>query len=255
MAGAAIGGLAVGAIGGYSLMPPKEVVVTQTETVEVPLEVPEHPWGYQSIDAEAAAKRGYEAFFQGGCCYGVFEGIIGELRETYGHPYTAIPTKMSIYGKGGSVGWGTLCGALNGASLAINLLSNNLALVNEINGYYCETALPTYHPAEAKKVEGDLTQSVSGSPLCHVSVSKWCEASGFKEASDERKERCARLVADVIKKAIELLEQDAAGTFQAAYAVPETVVECNDCHGSEGPVGNVLSKMDCESCHGDPHAG
>lgn len=34
MTGAAIGGLAIGTVGGYSLSPPKETVVTKT--VEVP---------------------------------------------------------------------------------------------------------------------------------------------------------------------------------------------------------------------------
>ena len=83
MAGVAIGGIALGAVGGYSLIPGKETIVTQ----DVPLEVPEHPWTYTKIDPVAAARRGYDAFFQGGCCYGVFEGIIGELREQVGHPF------------------------------------------------------------------------------------------------------------------------------------------------------------------------
>ena len=93
MAGAAVGGLAIGAVGGYSLMPSKETVVEKE--VEVPQEVPEHPWGYTKLDVESVKDMAYQAYFQGGCCYAVFEGIIGELRETVGHPYTAMPTMMA----------------------------------------------------------------------------------------------------------------------------------------------------------------
>ena len=48
MAGAAIGGIALGAVGGYSLIPAKETII---ET-EVPQEVPEHPWTYTKLDVE-----------------------------------------------------------------------------------------------------------------------------------------------------------------------------------------------------------
>ena len=249
MAGAAIGGIALGAVGGYSLVSGKETIIIQ----EVPLEVPEHPWTYTKIDPEAAAKRSYEAFFQGGCAYGVFEGIIGELREQVGHPYTAIPTKLAVFGKGGVVGWGTLCGVLNGAGMAINTVTNNLGLVNEVMGYYSNTAFPIYEPEVATKVEGELTKSVSGSPLCHASVTQWCVTSGFEENSPERAERCGRIVADITKKTVEMLNDLADENFVAAYAVPDSVIGCNSCHGPDGALNNVMSKMDCDSCHTDQH--
>ena len=63
MAGAAIGGIAIGAVGGYSMLPPKETVI---ET-EVPQEVPEHPWTYTKLDVEKVKLRAYEAYFQHGC--------------------------------------------------------------------------------------------------------------------------------------------------------------------------------------------
>lgn len=249
MAGVAIGGIALGAVGGYSLVSGKETIITQ----EVPLEVPEHPWTYTKIDPDAAAKRGYDAFFQGGCCYGVFEGIIGELRDQVGHPYTAIPTKMAVFGKGGAVGWGTLCGVLTGAGMAINTVTNDLGLVNEIMGYYSSTAFPNWMPDVATKVEGELTQSVSDSPLCHASVTQWCVASGFEENSPERSERCGRIVADITRKTVEMLNDLADESFVAAYAVPDNVIGCNSCHGPDGALNNVMSKMDCDSCHTDQH--
>ena len=249
MAGAAIGGLAVGAVGGYSLIPPKEVVVTN----EVPLSVPDHPWTYTKLNVEAVKERAYNAYFQGGCSYAVFEGIIGELQEQVGHPFTAIPTRMATYGSGGVKGWGTTCGTLLGGGMAITLMTSG-ATLNDMMGWYSEAALPNYEPDTALKVEGDIPKSVSDSPLCHASVTNWCTASGFHSGDPERAERCGRLCADVAGKIVEMLNAEADGTFTAAYSDPDNVIACGVCHSSSGPVANVNSHMDCESCHGDPHA-
>lgn len=183
-----------------------------------------------------------------GLRYGALEGIVGELREKVGHPYTTLPTKMVIYGKGGVVGWGILCGALNGASAAINLVTEDFGpVVSELLGWYTETSLPIYQPSNPQ-IEISTT-SVSGSPMCHVSVTKWCDASGFTAISPERKERCARLTADVAKHAAELLNQVQAGTFAPAWTPPDSVGECLACHGPGGSKGNVFGNMDCLMCH------
>ena len=252
MAGAAVGGLAIGAVGGYSIMPSKETIVEKE--VEVPQEVPEHPWGYTKLDVEAVKDRAYQAYFQGGCCYAVFEGIIGELRETVGHPYTAMPTMMANFGKGGIMGWGSTCGCLTGGGMAINTITTNQAPINEMMGWYTETALPIYEPAVANKVEGEIARSTSNSPLCHASVTNWSNASGFAENDPERAERCGRLCADVAGKIVEMLNAEADGAFTPVFQVPESVIECGSCHGADGPVNNVFAKMDCNTCHTDPHA-
>jgi hypothetical protein len=254
LAGAAICGIAVGAVGEYALMPTKAEIVTKEVTKEVPQEVPPYPWAYTKLDPDAVAKRGYDAYFKGGCCYGVFEAIVGELKDQVGFPFTTIPTEMANFGKGGAMGWGTLCGCLNGAGMAINLVSDNLAPVSEVMGYYTETAFPIYVPATAIKVDGVLTSSVSNSPLCHASVTKWCDAAGKAANSPDRAERCARLVADVAKKTVELLNNVADGTFQATYAAPQDVIDCLACHGTSGDVNNVITQMDCADCHGSPHS-
>jgi len=251
MAGAAIGGIALGAVGGYSILPPKETII---ET-EVPQEVPEHPWTYTKLDVEKVKERAYAAYFVHGCSYGGFEGIIGELRDTVGHPFTSVPTIMAKYGKGGTVGFGTLCGALNGVAMAMNLVSTDLNMVTEAVGEYTETAYPTWKPAVTKKTDADLPTSVSGSPLCHVSVTKWCEASGYGSGSDERKERCGRLTGEVAGRAAEILNSMADGTFALAFTNPESVTGCNGCHGDDGNVANVHAKSDCTQCHEDAHTG
>ena len=251
MAGAAIGGLALGAVGGYSLLSPKETIVEK----EVAREVPEHPWTYSKLDVEKVKERAYNAYFAGGCSYGAFEAILGELQDNVGHPFTSLPAKISVYGKGGTVGFGTLCGALNGASMALNLVSNDLSMVTEVVGEYTENAYPTYKPAVTKKTDADLPTSVAGSPLCHVSVTKWCEASGYGSGSDERKERCGRLTAEVAGRAVEILNASVDGAFTAAFVNPESVTACNSCHYDDGQVANVHAKSECVQCHGDPHTG
>ncbi|MCW4048925.1 MAG: C-GCAxxG-C-C family protein [Candidatus Bathyarchaeota archaeon] len=256
MAGAAVGGLAIGAVGGYSIMPPKETIVTNEVEVEVevPQEVPEYPWTYEKLDVEEVKNRAYNAYFESGCSYGAFEAIIGGLKEKVGFPYTSIPTKMAVYGKGGTVGWGTLCGAINGAIMAMNLVSSDLSPVNELVGEYTETAYPTWKPAVAVKTDEDLPTSEAGSPLCHVSVTKWCEASGFGSGSIERKERCGRLTAEVAGRAAEMLNAVTDGNFVPVFQDAVSVTTCNGCHGDAGPIANVHAKSDCAQCHTDePH--
>ena len=137
--------------------------------------------------------------------------------------------------------------------MAMNLVSNDLSMVTEIVGEYSENTYPSYKPAVTKKTDADLPTSISGSPLCHISVTKWCEASGFGSGSDERKERCGRLTAEVAGRAVEILNQNADGAFTAVFVNPETVTSCNNCHFDTGTVANVLTKSECTQCHGDPH--
>lgn len=108
--------------------------------------------------------------------------------------------------------------------------------------------------AVATKVEGEIASSTSHAPLCHASVTNWSNASGFAENDPERAERCGRLCADVAEKIVEMLNADADGAFTPVFLVPESVIECGSCHGADGPVNNVFSKMDCTTCHTDPHA-
>lgn len=208
----------------------------------------EWPWPYVELDPARVAERAYEAFYAGHCMYGTFEGIIGELRDQVGHPYTLIPTEMMEYGRGGMVGWGTLCGALNGAAAAITLVTANYGpIITELAGWYTQTALPIYQPRNPRlAIEA---ASVAGSPLCHVSVTQWCNASGFGSQSAERKERCARLTADVASRAVELLNLFARGEFSPSWAAPASVSECLGCHGSGGVKDNVFGQMDCLQCH------
>jgi len=128
------------------------------------------------------------------------------------------------------------------------------ATLNEMMGWYTETSLPNYVPTTALKVEEDIPKSVANSPLCHASVTNWSNSSGFAENDPARAERCGRLCADVAGKIVEMLNAEADGTYSAVYEVPASVIECGACHGADGPVNNVFTKMDCDTCHVDPHS-
>lgn len=225
------------------------------------------PWPYATLDIEAVRILAHDSFWGGyACSAGAFHAIITKLQETVGAPYTDFPTKMMIYGHGGGVGWGTICGALNGAAAAIALVCEKVdsdALINELNGWYTQEEFPTTisntyavnHQFNHNDFDMELVQNSCGSPLCHISVTNWCNEANFGVGDNERKERCARLAGDVAAKAVELLNAHFAGTFIPAYVPPESIAGCMTCHGSSGMENNVAAKQDCVTCHTDePHA-
>lgn len=218
--------------------------------------VPGLPWTYKKLDPVAVAERAYAAYYKGGCCYGAYEGIIGELQREVGHPYTLIPTEMFIFGEGGVAGTSTLCGSINGAAAAMFLVTGAMeakkrgesyAMINELFNWYQQEALPSYKP---KNPKFEIVSSVSKSPLCHVSVSKWCKVSKFKSFSPERSERCGWVTASAAKYAVELLNQKVdAGAFKVAHPVPAAVQACRSCHDKGGVLENTRTTMECSGCH------
>ena len=224
------------------------------------------PWPYTALDVEAMRIAGHDTYYAGfGCGYGSFEAIINALRTAVGDPYTNLPGQLLGFAAGGAVGWGTLCGALNGAAAVISLVTPSAdytPLINELLGWYTQTMFPTdtsneyavNHLFNVNNYDQALPQNVSGSPLCHISVTGWCNSADFSSGSTERKERCARLTGDVAAYTVKILNDHFAGTFTPLYVPPASIAECNTCHGSSGTVKNVAAKMDCVQCHGDePH--
>lgn len=180
--------------------------------------------------------------------------VLLQLQEKVGYPYTLISPDMYRWAAGGGGGWGTICGTVAAGACVINLavpFGDIGKVVGELFGWYAETALPTKnHEAYAKFP--NQVQSVATTPLCHASVSNWCAASGFKEGSKERLDRCAKLCGDVAAKTIELLNDYHSGKLAVVYnKVNPEAQSCFSCH-VEGR-NDTLTKMNCLPCHDNPH--
>jgi hypothetical protein len=221
---------------------------------------PDLPWPYKKLDPLVVAEDAYAGYYKGACCYGVFEGIVGQLRKEIGFPYTMMPSTLFVVGQGGVADTASLCGSVNGAASAIFLVTGGMEnkkrevaypIIQEVFNWYEQTALPDYRP---KNPKFEIIKSVSASTLCHVSVTKWCKASGFKAFSKERSERCAWLTASVAKYTAEILNKYADGTFAMAHPLTAATKTCRGCHDKGSKLENTRAMMDCGGCHFTPKA-
>lgn len=152
---------------------------------------------------------------------------------------------------GGINGWGTICGTLVAPVTLISGVvedkKTRSAMIEELMSWYIQFPFPEYQPAGL-----DLPKIAVGSTLCHISVSRWCNADEacVKASSKKKKERCAGVSADVTKKTIQMLNSYAEnGTFKGEH-VPDSVVEsCMECHKDNPPY--TSAKENCMNCHGE----
>ncbi|MDZ4165021.1 MAG: C-GCAxxG-C-C family (seleno)protein [Smithellaceae bacterium] len=221
-------------------------------------QIPNLPWPYKKLDPIAVAEDGYTGYYKGACSYGVFESIIGPLRKEIGFPYTMMPSELVVVGQGGTADTASLCGALSGAAAAIFLVTGGMdrklrevayAIIQDVFLQYEQTALPDYRP---KNPKFEIVKSVSGSNLCHISVSKWCKESNFKSFSKERSDRCGWITASVAKHTAEALNKHADGKFKAAYPLSATAQSCRSCHDKGSKLENTRGITDCGGCHFTP---
>ena len=222
------------------------------------------PWPYTQLDPEAVRIQAHYLYWNDkDCCSGTFGGITSALATAIGDPWTNLPMEIMLYGRGGGNAWGVLCGCLNGGAALISLVTTKAQsgpLISELWGWYTQAELPTDKANQVAtsgqylvhNYDQELLQNISGSPLCHASVTEWCIAANKKVSDTERKERCARITGDVAVKTVEILNAFFAGTFTSTYTDPATVTACLSCHGS-AVFNNVMTKMNCEPCHGNPH--
>lgn len=217
------------------------------------------PWVWAELDPDVTAKRAYHDCPKGHCMYGVFASVISQLAEKRGEPYRSFPVDMMRYGLGGTGGWGSLCGALNGSAALTGLFAQTeehlKQLVDEVFLWYEQTELPVYVP-KRPMLDIPIPKSVSGSVLCHVSVTKWCKASGHKALTKPQKERCKRLTADTAKKTVEVLNAYFAGRSTTGRQFDEKTKQCMSCHTKGSEMQNSRGKTSCTSCHssiGDEH--
>jgi hypothetical protein len=231
-----------GAAAGAALVRPARAVTPETAggtTAKL-------PWKYVALEPDLTGDRAYASYLKGHCMYGAFESIVGSLGDRLGDPYRSFPFDMFVYGAGGIAGWGTICGALNGAAAAFQLLSPKPEpLVDALFSWYETEALPDYHPKAAKFPD---VKVAAGTPLCHESVSRWCAAAKKTTYSPERKDRCGVLTAAVARHAVTLLNAQASGTA-LPIALDKATQDCMGCHEKGGALENSRGKMGCDSCH------
>jgi hypothetical protein len=225
---------------------------------EPQIKIPDLPWPYKKLDPVAAAEEAYQGYYEGACAYGVFESIVIQLRKEVGFPYTILPLTLFVVGQGGVADTASLCGAVNGAASAIFLVTGGMEtkkreiaypIIQEVFNWYEQTALPDYRPKNPKY---EIVKSVSGSTLCHVSVTKWCKIAGFKAFSKERSERCAWITATVAKYTAETLNKYADAAFTMAHPLTAATKTCRGCHDKGSKLENTRGMMDCGGCHFTP---
>jgi hypothetical protein len=214
---------------------------------------PALPWAFATLDTAVIRKRAYDNYWVGGCMYASGKALLDTLYETSGAPWDSIPADMFKYGKGGAFNWGTLCGALNGSLYVINLATGTSVdqLGPELIGWYTTNLFPS-NLMDSYARFTNVKQTVSDSPLCHLSVGKWAEASRFGINSDEKKDRCAKVAADTAAKAAELINAWKAGTFSGVYVPAAEFASCLSCHnGAASQLDNEQGLANCTECHED----
>ncbi len=267
------------------------MVSAQTPSAMATATPPPLPWGYRPLDPEKVRKLGHLASYLEGCGGGAFWAIMTALREKIGGPYQSClplpekeeiiaylsgkskgkpkPLVMMAYAYSGVMGYGSLCGTLNGPAAAISMalpFKDAKTIIERLMHYYERTPLPSdqanRYAAEKSflvpkmLVPGKLPQSVSHSVLCHASVTNWCLESGFASGSPQRLERCARLTGDLAAVAVEMMNAQAAGKLESRFppADDPATAGCRKCH-FEGPDFNAgqftRGAMECGSCHGE----
>ncbi len=227
-------GTAAAAAGGATLLP-------RAEAKSVPL-----PWPYRKLDPAEVGEITYKQWYVGLCANAVLTGLLTPLRRSVGEPYLSFPVDAFVWGHGGVVGWGTTCGTMLGAACAANLiagpgvLKGGEQIANEVIHFYAATDLPAFKPKVAK-LQADVPTSRSDSPLCHISVGRWMKKTNHGFWSPERKERCARLAADVAMQTARHLDDWSDGKFKAEHPMPALAYHmtaqhnCADCHGGSVP--------------------
>ncbi|MGD9930749.1 MAG: C-GCAxxG-C-C family protein [Mangrovibacterium sp.] len=207
-------------------------------------------WAYSQLDPEVTENLAYQLYPDGSCMYATFKSVISQLAEIHGEPFASYPCHMFRYGHGGIGGFGTVCGALNGAAALFGLFVTDKAvrdrLITDLFHWYEKEPHPSFVPANA---ELEIPAYASNSVLCHVSNTNWSKEAGVKIESKERKERCRRLTADVAKQIVKSLNAVFYNAYFTNIQSDETVQSCMACHGSEGKLNNIATQMTCNTCH------
>ena len=236
-------------------------------TPAVPAEAPPLPWKWVRLDPLEAGRRGYRYYKEkGGCGSASYLSLLSLLKEKVGHPWTTMPDMLMVHAAAGFGGHGTLCGALAGASVIINMVTygekrdsylQNNAIVDRLFWWYAEQDFPTERFDDISPLPKQIRVKAM-SPLCHTSVSKWSLEAGVKDLHDAAKiERCAKVAGEVVYIVTTALNEFFDGKWVAPAWQPSKGIEhCIRCHGPATPTQqpkrwNQQGHMECLMCHTD----
>ncbi|MDH4230995.1 MAG: C-GCAxxG-C-C family protein [Nitrospirota bacterium] len=204
---------------------------------------------YVKLDPKEVGQTTYENYFTKWCTSSVIAGLVESLKKHAGGAWKDFPIDAYRWGHGGLAGWGTLCGTMPGAGVVIGLVTKNTdtaeAMVNDLAFYYSYNELPNFTPSGSKTAMKHMT--MSGTPVCHISVGKWMKAENVAFLSNERAERCARLSANIAMEAVHMLNAWADGKYTPKHKPLYNVLangitsqnNCTDCHGQMTPSPNT----------------
>ncbi|MGE5672586.1 MAG: C-GCAxxG-C-C family (seleno)protein [Mycobacterium leprae] len=274
-------GLAAASFTASSLINPREVhaanlAIGTTDFPQIPL------------DVEKIRQYGYFCYQKmGGCGLGSSRALIQGFLDAHAAAgsdpkgWAQIPLNLYQWGAGGGMGkWGTLCGALAGSLGVLNLMNLHGELGTAVMQWYTKQNFPLanldnfdgnmvyggFGPILAPIKDADVKgHSVSDSPLCHISVSKWVAAAGVKLGDKNalgqglKEDRCGKVTADTAAYTAQLLNDKLAGKIAPVWSKPEAMAGCYDCHDTYSPSPatkkDAQTLMDCLPCHTETVSG
>jgi hypothetical protein len=225
---------------------------------------PPLPWKWSKLDPLEAGQRAYRGYFDGGCGHTTYFALLSMLREKVGYPWTTLPDRMMMHGAAGYAGHGTLCGALGGTSLIINLVAYKDAkdlmytqLIDRLYYWYAKQDFPSTMFDDISSMPKQIKVKAK-SPLCHTSVSSWTLAAGETVTSKAKKERCAKVSGEVVYITVKALNEYFDGTWTPPVWEPsKESAYCVTCHGpadmqhTKDGMNQQQGHMECKLCHGD----
>ncbi len=205
------------------------------------------PWPYVKLDPKETAEICYKEWYRVFCGCAVINSVFSQLREKVGEPYKSFPVDAFVFLEGGQMGWGTICGSPAGANIVANLIigpriagaHEGHQIAADIMDFYSKANMPVFVPASPKIDPATIPQTVSESPLCHISVGRWMKAANKPLGSPERKDRCARVAASTAYRLVELLNDWHDGKYK-----PTSSFSCSKENG-------ITGQFNCTDCHGD----
>jgi hypothetical protein len=127
---------------------------------------PPLPWEWVKLDPLEAGRRAYRYYKEkGGCGSASYLSLLSLLKEKAGHPWTTMPDMLMVHAAAGFGGHGTLCGALAGASVIINMVTYgekrdedlpNNAIVDRLFWWYAEQDFPTTRFDDLSPMPGQI---------------------------------------------------------------------------------------------------